>query len=140
MKIRENSIKVNGLTRPVIDTVPQFSWKLTADKNGEMQDAYRVLVSESPELTVPVWDTGFVASEECANLRYAGKPLSPATRYYFSIAVKSGDELISSGTEYFDTGKRGEPFCGIWITGHDCRRRDEALAAPYLRRVFDLSK
>ncbi len=23
MKIRENSIKVNGLTRPVIDTVPQ---------------------------------------------------------------------------------------------------------------------
>ena len=130
MKIRENSIKVNGLTRPVIDTVPQFSWKLAADKNGEKQDAYRILVSESSELTAPVWDTGFVASEECANLPYAGKQLSPATRYYFSVAVKSGDDLVSSGTEYFDTGKRSEPFRGIWITGHDCRRRDEALAAP----------
>ena len=140
MKICENSIKVNGLTRPVIDTVPQFSWKLAADKNGEKQDAYRILVSESSELTAPVWDTGFIASEDCANLPYAGNPLSPATRYYFSVAVKSGGYLVSSGTEYFDTGKRGEPFRGIWITGHDCRRRDEALAAPYLRRAFGVTK
>ena len=35
MKLREHSVKINGLFRPVIDTVPKFSWKLIADKNGK---------------------------------------------------------------------------------------------------------
>ena len=49
MKLREHSVKINGLFRPVIDTVPKFSWKLIADKNGESQSAYRLVVSASPD-------------------------------------------------------------------------------------------
>lgn len=140
MKIRENSVRINGLVRPVIDSVPQFSWKLIANENGKRQDAYRIVVSASSDFASPIWDTGFVTSEECSNIRYAGDPLLPMTRYYLSLTVRSEGELLSCMTEYFDTGKCGIPFSGIWITGHFCLRRDEALAAPYLRRTFRAEK
>ena len=136
MKLREHSVKINGLSRPVVDTLPTFSWKLIADKNGERQSAYRLLVSASPDFKDPVWDTGFVPSEENANIRYKGAALSPMTRYYLSLEIRAGEDSLVSKTEYFDTGKKGVPFSGIWITGHDCLRRDDALAAPYLRRTF----
>ena len=139
MKLQENSFRTNGLTRPVVDTVPQFSWKLTADKNGEKQDAYRILVSKNSDLSAPVWDTDFVTSEDTVNIRYAGAPLSPVTRYYIRLTVKAGADTLTAD-DYFDTGKMGERFRGIWITGHDCVKRDEVLAAPELRREFSVKK
>ena len=136
MKLREHSVKINGLFRPVIDTVPKFSWKLIADKNGESQSAYRLVVSASPDFANPVWDTGFVPSHESVGISYGGSALAPMTRYYLSLEIRAGKDRLVCNTEYFDTGKRDTPFAGIWITGHDCLRRDDALAAPYLRRVF----
>lgn len=140
MRIKENSIRVNGLSRPVIDSAPVFSWKLLSSRNGAKQEAYRIIVSKEENLSAPVWDSGLVVSDESAHIPYAGMPLTPMTRYYFSLTVKAEGGLLQSGAEYFDTGKMGDPFGGNWITGHFCIRRDEALAAPYLRRSFHIEK
>ena len=111
MKLREHSVKINGLFRPVIDTVPKFSWKLIADKNGESQSAYRLVVSASPDFANPVWDTGFVPSHESVGISYGGSALAPMTRYYLSLEIRAGKDRLVCNTEYFDTGKRGHALC-----------------------------
>ncbi|MBQ7823943.1 MAG: hypothetical protein IJ338_07205, partial [Bacteroidaceae bacterium] len=47
-------LKVNRAENPLgIDTPnPRFSWKITSEKRGAAQTAYRILVASSPDLLV----------------------------------------------------------------------------------------
>ncbi len=68
---------------------PRFSWILTAEKRGEVQSAYQVLVASSRALldadTGDLWDSGKVASDESAQIAYAGKPLVSRENCYWKV-------------------------------------------------------
>ena len=59
---------------------PRLSWILESQQRGQRQTAYQVLVASSPAALDrdqgDVWDSGKVASDETAQVAYAGKPLA----------------------------------------------------------------
>src|SRR5450756_769953 len=57
-------------------TSPRLSWVLDSDQRGEKQTAYQVLVASSPKILGDdkgdLWDSGKVATDETAQISYAG--------------------------------------------------------------------
>ena len=70
-------------------TSPRLSWILTSDQRGEKQSAYRVLVASSAEQlnqdAGDLWDSGKVASDESAQIVYAGRPLVSRERCFWKV-------------------------------------------------------
>lgn len=71
------------------DMQPRFSWTLQADRNGNQQSAYQILVATSPEKLddASVWNSGKVESPQSQLVAYAGKPLEAGHRYYWKVKV-----------------------------------------------------
>lgn len=54
-------LKVMHMENPVIDQVPEFSWKISSEKQNVLQAAYRIVVQNGEKV---LWDTGKVLSRE----------------------------------------------------------------------------
>ena len=136
------NLKVNYLQNPCgVDKNPRFSFQAESGLRGDRLKSFRIRVSEDKSFAASVWDETFDGTADCAHIPYAGKPLSPLTRYYFSVEAESvlgARGETKEGT--FVTGKLGQRWEGKWITAEFIRREDSAFAAPYLRKTFSLSK
>lgn len=72
-------------------TSPRLSWELQSDSRDIVQAAYRVLVADNVALLKKnvgnVWDSKNVLSSASVQVKYAGKPLVSAKRYYWKVMV-----------------------------------------------------
>lgn len=134
MKIKENSIRVNNLLSPVADSMPFFSWELDGSES-EHQESYCITVTKEDGSVI--WTSGNVKSEKRSYVYMAEKP-EPLSCYRCKVAIADGNGNISEAETVFRTGKMGGEWQAKWITGHFLRKRDDALAAPYLRKEFTL--
>jgi alpha-L-rhamnosidase len=93
----------------ITNPAPEFSWIVNSDKPGDFQAAYKIMVASSPELlkneTPDMWNTGNVSSGQSLNIRYAGKPLSSNSAYWWKVKTlnKSGGESAWSIFQKFNT-------------------------------------
>ncbi len=90
---------------------PRFSWQLRAGANGRRQTAWQIQVARSAETfaaggSVPVWDSGWVESDQSHLIPYAGVPLVSSTDYYWRVRIKDESGRISawSATTRWVTG------------------------------------
>ncbi len=78
---------------------PQLGWQLNATQRNIKQTAYRVLISDDPELlkknTGNVWDSKKVNSGKSLQIVYAGQKLLPAKEYYWKVMVWDDQNNIS---------------------------------------------
>ncbi len=123
-------LKINNLYSPFIDSVPKLS-VIYPDGEFSAQKRCRVTVSDK---------SGTVFQKEIEGGNRVLIPLEfemrPRTEYRVEAL-----SLTESGGEYraetaFGTGMLGGAWAARWITAENCRRRDEILAAVYLRREF----
>ncbi|MHB1033198.1 MAG: family 78 glycoside hydrolase catalytic domain [Pirellulales bacterium] len=75
-----------------IDSVlPRLSWEMQDSRRGAAQTAYRVLVATSEAKLqadqADLWDSGKVATDQSAQVVYAGKPLTSRMRCYWKVRV-----------------------------------------------------
>ena len=95
---RLSTLKVAHLTceqavsPPGIETSsPALGWQIFSDSRGVTQKGYQILVAGSSEqLAVDngdCWNSGKVASDNSIQVFYEGKPLQPATTYYWKVKV-----------------------------------------------------
>lgn len=121
---------------------PRLTWMLDDNSQGVKQIAYQLVVG-TDSLNVlkgegDMWDTGRLESEDILAV-YAGKPLNPFTRYYWSVIVWNQDkEKESSAVNSFETGMMSvENWQGAWIgDGQDVNYEP----APYFRKKFSTEK
>jgi alpha-L-rhamnosidase len=83
-------LTVNGLSGPVdLDVAPRFGWHVQAAE----QTAYEVRVAstraKAEAADGDVWSSGKVASAQQNNVAYAGPPLAPAERYFWTARTWS---------------------------------------------------
>jgi alpha-L-rhamnosidase len=137
------NLRCEYLINPIgIDTkTPRLSWRLNDPRYGALQRAYRILV-DTDSATVAngkgsIWDSKVISDRMLVN--YAGQPLSPFTRYFWSIQVWDKDGAASPLViSCFETGMMGmENWKGSWISDeHDINTRQ----APYFRKEFGIAK
>ncbi len=103
---------------------PQFSWTLEATRSGRREiavSAYRILVATSPEALAQdkgnVWDSGALTGPRMPQAEYGGKPLQPATVYYWKVAVRDGGNRWAqwSRTAQFTTALAPSGWIAHWI-------------------------
>jgi alpha-L-rhamnosidase len=114
---------VNGVSKPLAidrDTT-RFTWMSPDSTRGEAQTAYQVLVASTPKLlaagTGDCWDSGKVESDQSASVEYAGKPLPPATRFWWKVRIwdQTGKASPYSEPVYFDTGLNQNEWTAQYI-------------------------
>ena len=86
-------LRVNDCVNPVgVGERPYFGWHLHDSRPAQVQTHYQILVATSPTLAVgDVWDSGQVAGDAQNHVVYRGKPLSPNTRYFWTVRTWDGD-------------------------------------------------
>ena len=67
---------------------PMFSWMMDADnERGIWQTAYEISVFTDAAHSEQVWTSGRIESDCQIDVPYDGNPLSPSTRYYWTVTV-----------------------------------------------------
>ena len=101
---------------------PRFSWILMSDERGQMQSAYRILISKSADnLNKNIgdkWDSGKVLSEGSVNIIYSGSPLTSSELCFWKVQVwdKKGKASAWSKPATFEMGLLNEKdWQGKWI-------------------------
>ena len=90
-KTSVNQLEVDKLINPVgLDSKsPDFSWIIKSDDYNMNQTHYQVFVATDKTFSNKslVWDSGKVNSSESVYVKYRGKSLEYATKYYWTVKV-----------------------------------------------------
>jgi alpha-L-rhamnosidase len=101
---------------------PRLSWKLSSEARNQSQSAYQIIVASSAERLAKgegdLWDSGKVASDQTAQVNYAGKALASSQAAFWQ--VKAWDAAgAASGWSKPATWTMGllkpEDWQGKWI-------------------------
>jgi alpha-L-rhamnosidase len=138
---------------PGIDVLsPRLSWELSGDNNGEMQTAYRILVSSSEQLlgsnVGDLWDTKKVSSHQSINISYHGIPLKSGQKCFWKVTTWGKDGAASDWSKpaIWSMGFLIEDeWKATWIgldrpVGGDDTTEFTRLSARYLRKEFQVGK
>ncbi len=132
---------------------PRFSWLAAAANpkaRGLRQTAYRILVASSERSlragSGDLWDSGKVASDNSAQIVYAGKPLVSGEAAFWKVQVwdqRGKPSEWSTPAEWSMGLVRPEDWQAAWI-GRDepgnSQPPDRRLPARYLRTEFTVGK
>lgn len=128
--------KVNHLTNPLGFRMKRtvFSWKVKAAQ-GKKQTEARIQVAMDRGMKEIAVDTGWDAGVDSLGYKLE-VGLQARTRYYWTVSVRSdaGEEAVSE-IQWFETGKREEPWVGKWITCDSTKKRH-----PYFEKEIEPAK
>ena len=117
---------------------PRLSWVLQSSERDQRQIAYEVLAASSPELlskdTGDLWQSGRVASDQSAQIAYAGKPLSSRQRCFWKVRVwdQDGRESRWSEPARWTMGLlKPEDWRASWIVAKDWLDDQSWIWFPY---------
>jgi alpha-L-rhamnosidase len=102
---------------------PHFSWQMKGldTKRGYKQEAYRIRVTDAKNQLV--WDSQKVTSGISHGIAYAGRALSPTTRYTWNVTVWDNGNAQSTSASWFETGLMNPGIAAwsgaTWIGGGD---------------------
>ncbi len=137
--------KVNHRVEPIglESETPVFRWNLEDDVRNTSQKTYRIRVASSPELLAgddaDLWDSGTVESSEMVEIEYAGKPLSPSTKYYWTVSVKNNRDETAT-LEPPATFVTGLCDAADWKAQWISMTRTDKDPMPIFRKSFALDK
>jgi alpha-L-rhamnosidase len=100
-----HNLKCEYKTDPLgIDTrSPHLSWEARPGPGSQRQTAYHILVSDDPAKlrgnVGNIWDSRKVFSDQSLHIRYIGRPLQSAARYYWKARVWADSGEVSDWSE-----------------------------------------
>lgn len=142
---RENPLAID-------DSIPRFSWSMTSDHHGKTQTAFEIMVDEDlaslRSNAARSWTSGKILSGENLHIEYAGKPLTPFTRYYWKVRVYDQDDQVSgwSPIQSFETAAlAAKDWQGNWIGDDRSNPESDSLRfsddpMPLFRKEFQARK
>lgn len=130
---------------------PRLSWTVESDRRAVMQERYRIIVCSSQENALnafgDLWDTGWVKSNESANIIYNGQPLKSDTKYWWSVKIwdEQGNSDFSAPA-FFETALfYMNDWKAAWIGPKSPKTSINGYAngeirSPFLRKEVQLPK
>jgi alpha-L-rhamnosidase len=110
--ITVSSLKCEYETNPIgiESSQPRLSWILSSTARNQVQTACSIMVASSPEKLRAnigdLWDSKILKTSQSIQMEYAGKPLQPASTYYWKVKVwdNAGKESAWSETASWQMG------------------------------------
>lgn len=123
---------------------PFLSWEITSlKKRNIIQSSFRIILVESNKIPSKkskiFWDSGVKQSNHSVNVKYNGKPLQSATKYYWRVQVRDTEGGESEFSEWtsFETGILHEED---WVSKWVHTPTDESNNYPFLKYNFRIEK
>ena len=110
LKVHELNIEYRKNPLGVESYSPALSWEISAGERAIKQEAYRVLVADNINSlnrnVGNIWDSQKVNSSASIQVKYAGKNLSAAKKYFWKVMVWDNKTHVSSWSNvaYFRMG------------------------------------
>lgn len=121
---------------------PQLSWQIESDRRGTLQRGYQIIVAnEDSDFTNPVWDTGYVASDQSIQIVYGGQELLSRARYFYKVRVwdNLGRESAWSEIACWEMGLLDQGgWQAEWITPHESEVAPQSEPAFLIRKQFEV--
>ncbi len=144
-------LKVENLSKPEgLDVIyPRFSWQIQSGQSEVLQQAYQILVAESPDYLNSdkqlVWNSGKVLSGNSVMIPYSGKKLESEKSYYWKVKVwtNKGETKWSKPAKW-TTAFMEKPLSKAQWVGMDSTLNSgklttkTKLSARYLRKEFSV--
>ncbi len=126
---------------------PRLQWRVESDERGQRQTAYQILVASSRELLAQdrgdLWDSGKVAGDDTAFIRYGGEKLASAQTVFWKVRSwdRDGKPSAWSKPASWTMGLLDQTdWKGIWVaaptTSEALLLRREFSVKPGLRRAL----
>jgi alpha-L-rhamnosidase len=119
---------------------PFLSWEIKASPKRNMsQNSYRIILAESnvepSKNTIFFWDSGVVSSSKSVNVKYNGKPLQSAKKYYWRVQIRDNEGSKSEFSEWtsFETGILNEED---WISKWVYTPTNKSSNYPFIKHDF----
>ena len=131
-----------------IDAVqPRFSWQLESSKKNVVQTSFQIIVSSTQQKLNTgegdVWKSATINDSRSLLISYGGKPLQPATKYFWKVRISTNKgEAFANEKAFFTTGLlKAEDWKAKWIgydkaSVWDSVTQWSRLSARYLRKEF----
>ena len=126
--------------RGVEKNQPFLSWEIKSfEKRNVTQSSFRIVLVESDKIplkkSIFFWDSGVIYSSKSVNVKYSGKPLQSAKKYYWRVQVRDTKGGKSEFSEWasFETGILNEED---WISKWVHTPTDESKNYPFLKYNF----
>jgi hypothetical protein len=126
--------------RGVEKNKPFLSWEIKASsKRNISQTSYRIILVESnnkpSKNTLFFWDSGLVTSSQSVNVKYNGKPLESAKKYYWRVQIRDNKGSKSEFSEWtsFETGILNEKD---WISKWVHTPNNKSNNYPFIKHSF----
>ena len=146
-KVTVYDLQVDDFYSPMgIDSeTPTFSWKTASKEYNVNQTHYQVFVATDAVFSKNslVWDSGKLASSESVYTVYEGKPLSPDTKYYWTVKVWTSQSSRSSQSRIatWSTGlMKLKNWDTKWITVAEDDDYRSNPKSPYFKNEFKINK
>ncbi|MGB3589219.1 MAG: family 78 glycoside hydrolase catalytic domain [Tunicatimonas sp.] len=136
-----------------IDTAtPRLSWVVSGSQRNITQTAYQILVGSSAENVASgmanIWDSGKITSDQSISVAYAGPPVQPHTRYYWTVRIwdNRGNQTDYAEPVWWEIAKLAESdWEAQWIgDGRPAPEQEEdmydTIPAPLFRKAFQLNQ
>ena len=122
---------------------PDFSWRIKSDEYDLNQTHYQIFVATDKIFSKQslVWDSGKVNSSESVYVKYQGKSLEYATKYYWTVKVWTNQSAKpkQSKISFWTTGLMNEKqWKSNWIGVKNEDRKSPK--SPYFTNDFILEK
>ena len=118
MKIRSDSIRVNDLITPTLDTAPYFSFLIDSKGETERQKSYEIAVREHFSGKT-VWKSGEVETEKRFGIYMDESLLEPRKRYDVTVTVcgEDGEDggCLSRKSEHDDNPNASTPTANMFF-------------------------
>ncbi|MDR2169476.1 MAG: glycoside hydrolase family 78 protein [Planctomycetaceae bacterium] len=136
--------KVNRRIEPVgiENNKPVFRWNLDDDIRNTSQKSYRITVAAAPETldgSPDFWDSGWIESDNCIDVEYAGKELNSSQKYFWNIQIQNNRGQIAKLPKpaTFTAGIfHDSQWKAKWIT----MKRTASEPLPLFRKSFFVTK
>lgn len=143
---RVSSLTCEYTTNPVgVESIaPKLSWKMIGAERNLTQSAYSILVCDNlKDLNRNignVWISGKVLSDKSIQIRYAGRPLESALKYYYKIKIWDNNNRESDWSEVstWQMGllKPADWKGAKWIGYEQMPQNEKIIPAVHLRGNF----
>ncbi|MEK9603234.1 MAG: family 78 glycoside hydrolase catalytic domain [Flavobacteriaceae bacterium] len=136
-------LEVDKLVNPLgLDSQnPDFSWVIQSDQYNLNQTHYQIFVATDKVFSSKslVWDSGKVNSSESVYVKYQGRALDYATKYYWTVKVwtDQSSRPRQSGISFWTTGMMSsENWNSEWIGVDDEDKKSKN--SPYFTNDFSI--
>jgi len=112
-------------------TEVRLSWRLETNRRGTMQSAYQIqMASSAANLKAKkfdLWDSGRIASDQCFDVVYRGKPLASRQRAHWQVKVWDNHKrAVVSAPAFWEMGLLSpSDWTGTWLAAEDAEMRGD---------------